>query len=72
MFSQTVLDTTKTITLDEVSVTSFYQTQNVESANELEAKALIQLDNGQEPSFLFRKFPSIISFSDIGFNQSTN
>jgi iron complex outermembrane receptor protein len=66
MFSQTVLDTTKTIQLDEVSVTSFYQTQNVESANELEAKTLIQLDNGQEPSFLFRKFPSIIAFSDNG------
>ncbi len=66
MFSQTVLDTTKTITLDEVSVTSFYQTQNVESANELEAKTLVQLDNGQEPSFLFRKFPSIIAFSDNG------
>ena len=66
MFSQTVLDTTKTITLDEVSITSFYQTQDVESANELEAKTLIELDNGQEPSFLFRKFPSIISFSDNG------
>lgn len=66
MFSQTVLDTTKTITLDEVSVTSFYQTQNIESANELEEKTLVQLDNGQEPSFLFRKFPSIIAFSDNG------
>lgn len=66
MFSQTVLDTTKTITLDEVSVTSFYQTQNVESANELEPMTLIKLDNGQEPSFLFRKFPSIIAFSDNG------
>ena len=64
--AQTVIDTTKTITLDEVSVTSFYQTQNIESANELEAKTLVQLDNGQEPSFLFRKFPSIIAFSDNG------
>lgn len=61
-----VLDTTKTIQLDEVSVTSFYQTQNVESANELEPKTLVKLNTGQEPSFLFKKFPSIIAFSDNG------
>ena len=70
MFSQSiklnVIDSLKIINLNEVSITSFYQTQNVESANELEAKTLIKLDNGQEPSFLFRKFPSIISFSDNG------
>lgn len=64
--AQTVIDTTKTIQLDEVSVTSFYQTQNVESANELEPKTLVKLNAGQEPSFLFKKFPSIIAFSDNG------
>lgn len=64
--AQTVLDTTRTVQLDEVSVVSFYQTPNVESTNELEAKELIQLNNGQEPSFLFRKFPSVIAFSDNG------
>lgn len=64
--AQTVIDTTKTIQLDEVSVTSFYQTQNVESANELEQKTLVKLNAGQEPSFLFKKFPSIIAFSDNG------
>lgn len=64
--AQTVIDTTKTIQLDEVSVTSFYQTQNVESANELEPKTLVKLNAGQEPSFLFKQFPSIIAFSDNG------
>ena len=64
--AQTVIDTTKTIQLDEVSVTSFYQTQNVESANKLEPKTLVKLNVGQEPSFLFKKFPSIIAFSDNG------
>lgn len=67
MNAQIVNDTTtKTIQLDEVSVVSFYQTSNIESTNELTAKELTELDNGQEPSFLFRKFPSVIAFSDNG------
>ena len=55
-----------TITLNEVSITSFYQTQNVESVNTLDTKTLTQINIGQEPSYMIKSLPSIFSFSDNG------
>lgn len=55
-----------TITLNEVSITSFYQTQNVESVNTLDTKTLTEVNIGQEPSYMIKQLPSIFSFSDNG------
>lgn len=66
MNAQTNDTISKTIELNEVSITSFYQTQNVESVNVLDSKTLVKVNIGQEPSYMIKQLPSTFSFSDNG------
>ena len=62
-FSQD-LDTT-VIDLDEVVISSFYQSSSTISS-EVTQKDIVKLNYGQEPSHIFSKMPSIISLNDNG------
>lgn len=58
------LDTTM-IDLDEVVISSFYQSSSTLSS-EVNQRDIVKVNYGQEPSHVFSKMPSIISLNDNG------
>ena len=58
------LDTTM-IDLDEVVISSFYQSSSTLSS-EVNQQDIVKVNYGQEPSHVFSKMPSIISLNDNG------
>lgn len=56
---------TTLVALDEIVVSSFYQSSSVSSAV-VTIKDIAQSNYGQEPSHVFSKMPSIISLNDNG------
>lgn len=56
---------TTTVALDEIVVSSFYQSSSIVSAV-ISEKDIARSNYGQEPSNLFSKMPSIISLNDNG------
>ena len=59
-----VLDTT-IVDLDEVVISSFYQSSST-SSSDVSANKIAKINYGQEPSHVFSKMPSIISLNDNG------
>lgn len=53
------------ITIDEVTVTSFYKSK-VNNNDKIDNDKLLSVNYGQEPSHVFAKMPSIISLNDNG------
>ena len=53
----------KSFNIEEVTITSLYQSSN---ANKIDSKEITSINNGQEPSHVFSKLPSIFSFGDNG------
>ena len=53
------------ITIDEVTVTSFYKSK-VNNNDKIDNDKLLSINYGQEPSHVFAKMPSIISLNDNG------
>lgn len=51
--------------LDEISVISFYRT-DTKVGNVLNRESLLELNKGQEPSYILSKQPSIFAYSDTG------
>ena len=58
------VDTTM-ISLDEVVVSSFYQSSST-SSSDVKSQEINKINYGQEPSHVFSKMPSIISLNDNG------
>ena len=58
------LDTTM-ISLDEVVISSFYQSSST-SSQVVSSQKIDKINFGQEPSNVFSKMPSIISLNDNG------
>lgn len=56
------------ITLPDVNIVSFYRTSTNIGAT-LEPKKLIELNHGQEPSFILQQMPSIYAYNDNGTNM---
>lgn len=53
------------VTIDEVTVTSFYKSK-VNNNDKIDNDKLLSVNYGQEPSHVFAKMPSIISLNDNG------
>lgn len=56
---------TLTNKLDEITVVSFYR-NSLMGCNILDKDYLSKANNGQEPSFIFSKLPSVFAYSDTG------
>lgn len=58
-------DTTSCCNLDEINVVGFYRT-DTKIGNIVNRESLLELNKGQEPSFILSKQPSILAYSDTG------
>lgn len=57
------IDSTKMISIDDVTIVSFYRN---DVNNVIDKDHISNMNNGQEPSFIFNGMPSIYSYSDTG------
>lgn len=63
-FSQTPTDTLA-YEIDGVSIVSFYRS-NVTNNSIIDKEYITNINNGQEPSFIFNTLPSVFAYSDTG------